>query len=133
MDNPPNFEVVGAHAEFRPSGRASLQQAVEMVTSAIIRTREQGVPKLLVVTTGLTGFQSPGVIDRFSFIQEWAKAADGTVRMALVASPQLIDREKFGVTVARNIGFLADVFTSEAEALHWLNGNHPPHQPPISL
>ncbi len=122
MDKLPGFELVGEHAVFRPSGEATLHQVVEMVASAITLAREQRVPKLLVVTTGLTGFQSPGVVERFFFIQDWAKAADGVVRMAVVASPQFIDPEKFGVTVARNIGFYADVFTSEEEALNWLNG-----------
>jgi hypothetical protein len=126
MDNLPFFEVVGEHAVFRPAGETSLPQAVEMVTSAIALTRERRVPKLLVVTTGLTGFQSPGVVDRFFFIQEWAKAANGIVRVALVVGPEFIDQEKFGVTVARNIGFYADVFLSEEEALHWLNNSHPP-------
>jgi uncharacterized protein (DUF2384 family) len=32
----------------------------------------------------------------------------------------MIDPEKFGVTVAFNLGFASDVFTSEEEALTWL-------------
>ena len=40
--------------------------------------------------------------------------------MAVVAPSELIDAEKFGVTVARNNGLLADIFTSEQEALLWL-------------
>lgn len=122
MDTLPNFELAGEYAVFRPSGEVTLHQVAEMIASALTLAREHRVSKLLVDTTGLTGFQSPGVIDRFYLIREWAKAADGVVRMALVASPRFIDLEKFGVTVARNIGFYADVFTSEEEALKWLNG-----------
>ena len=42
------------------------------------------------------------------------------MRVAVVTYPEMIDPEKFGVTVASNIGFVSDVFTSEAEALTWL-------------
>jgi len=39
-----------------------------------------------------------------------------------VARPELIDPEKFGRTVAANIGFATEVFTTEQEALLWLQG-----------
>jgi hypothetical protein len=129
MDQPQFFELAGEHAVFHPSGEAPLRQVVEMISSAIQFAREQSILKLLVVTTGLTGFESPGVIDRYYFIKEWARAANSAVRVALVASPRHIDREKFGVTVARNIGFYADVFASEEEAIRWLNSRPPLQQP----
>ena len=42
------------------------------------------------------------------------------MRVAIVAPPEMIDPEKIGVTVATNIGFVSEVFTSEEEALTWL-------------
>ncbi|MDX1440414.1 MAG: hypothetical protein R3284_10985, partial [Rubricoccaceae bacterium] len=54
------------------------------------------------------------------FIHEWAEAAHGAVRVALLARPEMLDPERFGVTVAANLGFTADAFTSEEEALAWL-------------
>ena len=74
----------------------------------------------MVVTLGLTGFQPPNVIERYYFINEWAKASGHSVHVAVVAYPEMIDPEKFGVTVATNIGFVCDVFTSEEQALAWL-------------
>ena len=38
----------------------------------------------------------------------------------MVALPEMIDPGRFGITVARNRGFFADVFDSEEEAVEWL-------------
>ena len=115
------FEVVGEHAEYRPIGRVSQSQMVKLVASALVFAREQHIRKLLVVTSGLTGFAPPILADRYYFIQEWAKASGHSVRAALVARPEMIDGQKFGVTVAANHGFIADIFASEDEALAWLH------------
>lgn len=114
------FEIVGDHAEYRPSGHVSLSQMVQLVASALVFAREQHIRELLVVTTGLTGFKPPPIADRYYFIQEWAKASGHIVRLALVARPEMIDGQKFGVTVAANNDFVANIFASEAEALAWL-------------
>jgi hypothetical protein len=50
----------------------------------------------------------------------WAAAAQGLVKVAVVTKPEMIDAQKFGVTVAANHGLALDVFTSEEEALAWL-------------
>ncbi len=114
------FEVRGDYALFRPTGQCTLKQAVDWVTSAIAFAREQRIRKLLAVTSDLSGFQPPSVGERYFFIQEWAQAARGFVRVAIVARPEMIDREKFGVTVAANVGLISDIFVSEQEALAWL-------------
>jgi hypothetical protein len=115
-----DFEIVGDHAEYRPTAELALAQAIQLITSGIAFARERQVKKLMVVTLGLAGFQPPNVIQRYYFVHEWAKAAGYSVRVAIVAHPEMIDPQKFGVTVARNIGFASDVFTSEEEALTWL-------------
>lgn len=115
-----DFETVGDHAEYRPTGELSLAQAVRLITSGIAFAREQQVKKLMMVTLGLAGFQPPNVIQRYNFINEWAKASGYSVRVAVVAHPEMIDPQRFGVTVAFNLGFASDVFTSEEEALTWL-------------
>jgi hypothetical protein len=115
-----DFEIVGSHAEYRPTGELLLDQATQLIASGIAFARKRQVKNLMVVTLGLTGFQPPNVIQRFYFIHEWARASDGGVRVAVVAHPEMIDPQKFGVTVALNIGFVSDVFTSEEEALTWL-------------
>ena len=105
---------------FRMAGDTPLPQAVMRATEAIALARARGIRKLLLVTNTLTGFKSPSVLQRYQMVHEWAAAADGVVRVALVTRQEMIDPSKFGITVATNIGFIADVFSDEAEALAWL-------------
>jgi len=115
-----DFEMVDDHAEYRPTGELSLAQAIRLIASGIAFARERQVKKLMVVTLGLAGFQPPNVIQRFNFIHEWAQASGHSMRVAVVTHPEMIDHRTFGATVAFNIGFASDVFTSEEEALTWL-------------
>lgn len=122
MEMPDHFTIAGRRGSFRPVGDVSLDVGVELVTQAILYARAQNIRELLVNVTGLTGFDSPSIVDRFMFIEKWAHAAQGRVRMAMVARPEMIDQRKFGVTVAANRGLVADVFTTEEEAVAWLDG-----------
>lgn len=115
-----HFEILKERAVFRPTGQVSMEQAMELVTAAITFARSLHIRKLLVDTFNLTGFKSPDVVTRYFYIHDWARAAGGVVRLALVARPEMIDPRKFGSTVAANVGFIADVFTTEEEALNWL-------------
>ena len=114
------FKIVGDHGEYRPSGQVSAAQMAQLLTSAIAFAREQHVGKLLVDTRELTGFRSPSLADRYFFIREWADAAGQAVRVVLVARPEMIDAQKFGVTVAANSGLISEIFPTEDEALAWL-------------
>lgn len=122
MNKPQDFSIVDDHAEYRPVGTVSIQQMVELVDSAITFARDQQLRKLLVDTSGLTGFEPPTIVERYYFIQKWASVASGAVVMAMVAQPEMIEPEKFGVTVAANRGLRSDIFeaASEEEALSWL-------------
>jgi CBS domain-containing protein len=120
MTKPEHFEILDTHAVFRPVGEVSLHDVVRLVTSAIAYAREQHVRKLMVVATGLTGFELPTIAERYNIIQEWGAAAGSGVRAVLVFGPGIIDPQRFGVLVAQNIGFHANVFESEDEALAWL-------------
>ena len=117
---PVNFEWKEGYAVCRLAGRVSLQQAVELAKAAIVAAREQNVGRLLVDAAGLTGFEPPSLTDRYYMAREWADAARGLVRVAMVVQPHLIDPQKFGVTVAANFGLSADVFSSEVQAIDWL-------------
>lgn len=119
MSKPEHFEILKEHAVFRPRGKVSLEQAVKLVVEGIAYARSRNILKLLADITNLTGFESPSVATRYFIIHEWARAAKG-VRVAIVARPEIIDPEKFGTTVANNIGFKADIFTTEEDALIWL-------------
>lgn len=122
MDTPDYFESVGNRGFFRPIGNLSLEETVEGVASAIQFAREQGIQELLVNVSALTGFDSPSIFERYQFVEKWASVARGKVRIAMVARAEMIDSQKFGVTVAANRGLVGDVFTTEAEAVAWLDG-----------
>jgi len=117
-----HFTIVGEHAEYRPTGQVTTSQMVQLVAAAIALARGLHLRKLLVVTTGLVGFNPPDLATRYFFVKEWARVARGDVYVAMVARPEMIDPEKFGVTVAANHGLCGDIFESESEkaALAWL-------------
>src|SRR5215510_711649 len=122
MSMPEHFEILEDYAFFRPTGKVTLQRALEMVTDAIAFAREHRIGKLLVNTSNLTGYEPPDLATRYFYVHDWARAAARHVRIALVARPEMIDPQKFGITVAANLGFIAEVFTSEEDALKWLEG-----------
>jgi hypothetical protein len=118
---PQYFEIAGNHGSFRPAGVMSLDAAVDLIDQGLAFAREQHVSELLVDTRALHGFDPPSLVARFWFIQKWAATAGGAVRMAMVARPEMIDPNKFGVVVARNRGMIADIFVSQATARAWLS------------
>ena len=108
------------YAVYRPVGEIPLQVAVAGVTQAIELCHQHQVKRLLIDATGLIGSRSPSMVERFDIATEWAMAARGAIKIALVLRPDLIDPQRFGTTVARNRGLQFDTFASEAEALAWL-------------
>jgi len=120
-DNPiPKPVVIGDCAYYRPAGKVTMDEAVELLDQAIAWARDQRIPKLFINAKGLVGFPSPSLPARYFFCRRWAATARSQVQMALVIRPEMIDPEKFGVLVAQNAGMNADVFTEETEALDWL-------------
>jgi hypothetical protein len=122
MDNK-EFEQLGKRGFYRPSARVSFEQAVEMVASAMRHARALQLTDLLVNTKGLVGFGQPSIFARHSLAVEWARSSGPTLRVALVARPEVIDPQKIGVLMAQNRGVLGDVFLNEGEALAWLDGH----------
>jgi hypothetical protein len=120
MNMPEHFHATEDYLSYRPVANVSLSQAIDLISAAIAFCREQKVPRLLVDTTKLTGVGTPTVVDRFEYVERWARDARGSVKVVVVARPEIIDPERFGVVVARNRGFWAHVFTAESEALDWL-------------
>jgi hypothetical protein len=106
---------------YRPAGSISFDAVVTLVRAAIAAARRNHVRELLVDTTGLTGFRSPGTFRRFLAAVAWSNEAKGGVSLAMVARAEMIDPEKFGVTVAANRGLVSNIFTTETEARAWLD------------
>lgn len=118
---PENFEVVGGRGFYRPAGRMSLADAVALVDTALAYARARGIKELMVNGILVTGFEPPTLSERYFLVEKWALTARGAVRVAMVLRPEMIDPEKFGVTVAFNRRLIADVFVEEEAALAWLD------------
>lgn len=123
-----HFERVGTRGFYRPVAQVSFEKAVDMVADAMSTARELGLDDLLVNTTGLTGFAPPSVFARYAMATRWAQSSGASMRVAMVARPEIIDRQKIGVLMVQNRGGAADVFTSETDALEWLNASLAPGQ-----
>jgi hypothetical protein len=119
------FEQIGTRGFYRPVGTVSFDRAVDMVAEAMQAARALGLADLLVNTQHLSGFPPPSIFARYELAVKWAKSAGGSLRVALVARPEIIDREKIGVLMAQNRGVRGDVFTSEPSAILWLDTGHP--------
>ena len=111
---------------YRPRGKYSLVEAVDLVSAAIAACRHRGVDKLLIDVTGIEELPIPTLVDRFLMVEDWAQAAKGMVVTVMVAPAKYIHPRKFGVKVALTMGLTCDVYSSEKEALEWLLESAPP-------
>jgi hypothetical protein len=124
MSQAPQFEMLGDIAVFRVVGDIPFATAMQSITTAIEAARRQRVGKFMIVTLQLSTMVPPSIATRHVLAREWASAAGGSMRVALVAKAEMIDPQKLGVMVARNFGATADAFTSEVDAIAWLHGGH---------
>jgi hypothetical protein len=120
------IEVRDGLCIYRPRGRYSLVEAVDLISRAISHCRDRGVPKLLIDVTGIEELPIPTLVDRFLMVEDWAQAAKSTVVVALVAPSRYLHPRKFGVTVALHFGLVCDVYTSEEAASKWLRESATP-------
>lgn len=119
-DRPEHLEIGEGHAIHRPEGNVSFQAAGDLLSQSVVYCRENGIPRLLIDTTNVTGIGPIGTAERFAIGETLARAAMAAVKIALVVRPELLDPSLFGITVARNRGLFSNAFTSEPEALKWL-------------
>lgn len=121
MNKLANFEVIGNRAFYRPTGKVSFEQAVDLVADAMKQARELELRGLLVNTNGFTGMSPPTIFARHALAVKWAESAGSRLHVAMVARPELIDPQKIGVLMAQNRGVSGDVFTNEQAAIAWLD------------
>jgi hypothetical protein len=121
LDALEGFTLEEGRGLYRPVGDVSFNEAVALVRAAIAAARGNQARDLLVDATALIGFPSPDTFQRFLAAVEWAKEANASVRLAMVARAEIIDANKFGVTVAANRGLVSNIFPTEAEARAWLD------------
>lgn len=126
-----HFEQIGTRGFYRPVARATLEKCFEMMAMATLEARRRGLKDLLVNTTGFTGYEIPTVFDRYDWATRLAADAGSALRVATVVRSDVFDPQKIGAVMAQNRGAFADIFTSEADALAWLDagaatGRHTP-------
>jgi hypothetical protein len=119
MNFPVHFEVVEGIAYYHPAGKVSFGEAMALGSSAIATCRENGIRKLLINATKLTGLKNPSTFERYQLSEQLADHASG-VMVAFVAPKDMIDSDHFGIIIARNKGMIASVFSSEPHAQKWL-------------
>jgi len=115
-----HFKQNGKYAMFCPVGHASFAEVAELISRAVCRCRQEKIKKLLIDSTGVSGFHPPGMAERYNLAERIASDAASLVKIAHVASPEWVRSGKFAVTVAKNRGLDAKNFHSEPEALKWL-------------
>jgi hypothetical protein len=120
MKAPENFEIIKDYCCYRLKGDGSLAEAASKVIEVLTYCRNNGKRKLLIDTTNWTGHDSPGTLERYTFATAFAEAARAAVKVAMVVRPEMMDSEKFEVTVATNRGLQGNIFDSEKDALDWL-------------
>ncbi len=123
MPTPENFSVEDGYVCFRPVGEFTLEAITRSIDEAIAHCGSNGMRDLLVDVREVTGFSPPTIAERFNFISQWAATSGGRVRLVVVARPEMVLEDKFGVTIASNRGMISNVFTEYDEAVEWLTNN----------
>jgi hypothetical protein len=120
-----HFEVRAGYAFVLLVGCVTLEQAADAVLRALVTARDQGIKRLLVDASQLTGFPSPAVADRYFIVRRWAAKVGKSVELSIVLPQYVLDPDRFGMMVAANLGMRADAFSSSSEALTWLLSGRP--------
>jgi [ribosomal protein S18]-alanine N-acetyltransferase len=120
MTTPLKIERSEGIGVYRLEGAMPLEQAITQGTAAIALARAQQLNRLLILAQGLELAATPTVLERYRIGERCAAAAGGAMHVAVVARAEMIDPQKFAVTVASNRGAKANVFDSEPAARAWL-------------
>jgi hypothetical protein len=108
------------YLQYRPQGHWTMGDLTNALREMLSECLERRAKKLLVDVRQLT--HAPvDTFDRFGFGDELSTFWDHSIRLSLVARPDQIDFERFGILVARNRGLVTSIFEGEAEALEWLH------------
>lgn len=117
---PDHLPVFDGVAHYVAAGSCSLVAGVDLVTAAIHYCVVHDIPKLLIDVRATYLQMPPTLFDRYWMAQDWAQAARGKLRAVMVARPEHIDPNRFGVKACIDAGLPCEVFTTVDEALAWL-------------
>jgi hypothetical protein len=105
-----HFELKRDYAVFCPVGELSFDEMAHLISRAVIRCRRQKIGRLLIITTGASGFHSAGIAEQFNYVEGIASDAVSFVKIAHVASPIWVRSRKFRVLMAENRGLELETF-----------------------
>jgi hypothetical protein len=128
MEMPEDFSLEEGYGCFQPAGDFTLKEITNRIDRAIAYCRENKIRALIANITRVTGFAPPTLTERFHFISHWAFTSSGTVTVCLIARPEMVLADKFGVVIAGNRGMKGDIFTDHDEAVRWIK-THLPRRP----
>ena len=115
-----HFKKKEGYAVFCPVGEFSFDEMAHLISRAVVRCRKQKIEKLLIISTGASGFQSAGIAEQYDYVEQIASDAASLVKIAHVANPIWIRSRDFRVMVAKNRGLELENFQAESAALEWL-------------
>lgn len=120
MGAPEDFSLEDGYGCFQPAGEFTLDEITRRIDRVIAYCRHNKIPALIANITQVTGFPPPTLTERFHFISHWAFTAAGKVAVCVIAPPEMVLADKFGVVIAGNRGMKGDVFTDHDEAVTWI-------------
>ena len=119
------FVAVGNRGYFHPVANVAPNQGRELALEAIRKACELGLTELLINFLDLTGTEPPTVFSRHEFIRRWVEIAGNRLRVAFVMRLEYLDLQNIGAVMASNRGASGQSFSTEAQALAWLDGRRP--------
>lgn len=121
MDLHIDIELQGGLLLVTASGIVELEAAVRLLKQVCDTAKQKGVNKILVDTLAVDGVLS--TVERYQVAVEvtaYIKQRQMNPRLAFVGKPPTSDG--FGVRVAQNRDVVTSMFSSQQEAIKWLNG-----------
>jgi hypothetical protein len=115
-----HFERKKEYAVFRPVGEFSFDEMAHLLSRAVVFCRRQKIGKLLIISTGASGFHPAGIAEQYNFVEQIASDAASLVKIAHVAHPEWVRTRDFRVMVAENRELELENFNAESAALEWL-------------
>jgi len=92
----------------------------DLLSSAVVYCRRKTIRKLLIISTGASGFHVAGIAEQYNYVEGIASDAASMVKIAHVASPEWVRSREFRAMSAKNRGLELGNFQAESAALEWL-------------
>ena len=85
-----HFEPKKGYAVFCPIGEFPFDEMAHLMSRAVVLCRRQKIRKLLIISTGVSGFHPSGISERYNLAERIASDAASMVKIAHVASAEWV-------------------------------------------